>query len=244
MNTRIKIFFASVIILFVVFIIAVIMILRSSSQSPVGPGLTTIPTQAIPTLSGEVSGLSIIRTSPAHNGTDIPLKTTTLTIVVSRSLKSNESLEATVREKGTGGQIATEVHMQGKTATVTLLRVLAPKEEYLVSLSVLPSARLVGSFRFTTVDAQPLDTYPFGLFEEQDRNTLKDRPDIYLANQLPYSSDDFSMTAELEQGKFTYYVESQTLDEDALIKAVNIWLLSLGLNEGQISGLRFNYTAR
>ncbi|MCR4326801.1 MAG: Ig-like domain-containing protein [Candidatus Roizmanbacteria bacterium] len=243
MNTKIKLLFAGIVVLFMVFISAVIMILRTSSQSAVSPGSTTIPTPATSTPS-EASGLSMIQTTPANNSIDVPLETTALTIIVSRSLKSNESLEATVREKGTGGQIATEVTMQGKTATITLLRVLAPKEEYLVSLSVLPSGRLVGSFRFTTVDAEPLDTYPFGLFEEQDRNTLKERPDIYLANQLPYTSDDFTMSAQLEQGTFTYDVVSETLTQDELIAAVNTWLLSLGLNAGQISGLQFNYRAR
>ncbi len=239
MATRTKALIIAAFVLFLFLILATVLLLRSGQPTTEGPAVSPTPRMG----TSELRGVRIVSSIPEANATNVPVKTSQVRITLSGGLKQG-TIEVSVYEKSTRGTVPNTVSVNGANVVVDLLRVLAPREEYLVTLTHQPNGVSVGSFRFTIEDAPAVDTYPFGLFEEQERNDLKERPDIYVANKLPYSTDAFTIDARVSGGSFVYSAQSSSLSEDELKQVVQQWLLSLGLTDRQISGLTIEYRAR
>lgn len=102
---------------------------------------------------------------------------------------------------------------------------------------------ILAEFDFLTSTVSPsVDTRPVAALTKTIERTKKERPDIYLANLMPYQSFDFEMELEIDnQGYFTFLVNSNRLSGTLLKDRVEQWLLSLELTTDQIKKLPIKY---
>lgn len=105
------------------------------------------------------------------------------------------------------------------------------------------NVRVIGetSFLTKTVTVEE-DTRPVTAVTETVIRTRRERPDVFLANELPYESFDFNMVREVNsEGYFVFVVTSNRLAGETLKDAVKQWLLKLELSNEQIATLNIVY---
>jgi len=132
--------------------------------------------------------------------------------------------------------------IQGTTLILESTNVLTQSTVYTIRIRD-QKLRVLKEFSFLTLTVQPSpDTRPEAALTKTIERTLRERPDVYLANLLPYQSFDFSMVLEIDdQGYFQFKVSSSRLSGAILKDRVAQWLLGLELSQKQISGLNIIY---
>lgn len=79
----------------------------------------------------------------------------------------------------------------------------------------------------------------FNIMKDKNR---KERPDIFLANEMPYVAKEFQMDVQTtENGEFEFVVKSTNSSGISLKRIVEEWLLSLELTKKQIDSLIIIY---
>lgn len=122
---------------------------------------------------------------------------------------------------------------------------LAPGTTYSYSLTSQATPGAPTTASFTVEGPTPTPAGPntaVGAKNERDSYLLANNPGAFLANQLPYSSNDFSISATLKQsGGYHFSITILNTDKAVGRSAFINWLRSLGLSDIQINSLDITY---
>lgn len=234
-------------IIFGIFIFALIIItlftqINKSKQTTPTPSIfpiSTVTPETIPT--GAEKPLDIIFTQPEDKAKNISLSQDII-ISFNRVL----SLSEVIFVLAPAVNYTTSIN--GNNLIIKPSEPLSPGTLYTYIINYKFLKQLPSKTRsFTTLGPTPSvkpDTFPVGLFEEQDRLQREKHPDIFLANQTPYSTNDFSISSDFKQtpiGHFYFVVTLKGEDKNLAKNNFMAWLESLGLTDQQIQGFDITY---
>ncbi|OGK64984.1 hypothetical protein A2313_02795 [Candidatus Roizmanbacteria bacterium RIFOXYB2_FULL_41_10] len=223
------------------FVLTLLLIIFSTVRqgSNIKPQPSDQPT-AVPISQAPALGLlKVVSTSPVDGADNVDLNSG-IEIVFNRSFNSNEVIiefmDAAIKN------VKHSQKIQGTTLILESTNVLTQSTVYTIRIRD-QKLRVLKEFSFLTLTVQPSpDTRPEAALTKTIERTLRERPDVYLANLLPYQSFDFSMVLEIDdQGYFQFKVSSSRLSGAILKDRVAQWLLGLELSQKQISGLNIIY---
>lgn len=178
----------------------------------------------------------IIAVSPGDKELNVPLDAV-ITITFDRSFRPNEIAFSMAP------QTESKLEVTDNILTVTPLYLRqGMKYTYIIKYAV--RANPSRTYSFTTEG--PLQELPDTRDEEAVRREnefqLANHPDVYLANQTPYSSPSFEVTAEfdniLQNPRFIFTV---TLKQPAGKADFNAWAMSSGLTQEQLALLDIEF---
>ena len=178
----------------------------------------------------------IISVSPEDNELNVSLNSV-ITITFNRNFRPNEIAFSMAP------QTESKVEVTDNILTVTPLNLQAGmKYTYIIKYAV--RANPSRTYSFTTEG--PLQEFPDTRDEEavkrENEFQLANHPDVFLANQTPYSSPSFEVTAEFDDTLsnphfiFTVFLKTKMGRAD-----FNTWAFSLGLTEEKLNQLSIDY---
>ncbi|MCR4330130.1 MAG: Ig-like domain-containing protein [Candidatus Roizmanbacteria bacterium] len=221
-------------------LILVVSTLRKTSIQPVLP-TPTVPVQyttPVPTLS---TALRVLSSKPVDGETNVAVTLDAIRILFNAPQKI-EQFQVYFGAKNAKTSIGTNVTSEGNQLVIQPLMTLTPKTEFTLTIRSASSDTFVYSLSFTTVDVLAVDTFPTGFDTYTEQKDLKERPDIYLANKLPYATDSFIMTLEVpDNGAYIYHVKSKITDVKKVRNDVVIWLKSIGITPENSAGFDIRY---
>ena len=196
---------------------------------------TTVPFGSPP----QTAPLKIISTNPADGAQNVSLDAS-VEITFNRRFNLNEIaiqfLDASVKS------VNYQPKIKGSVLIIEPSDALAQSTVYTLFIRN-QQWQILKEFGFLTQTVAPgPDTRPIAALTKTIERTRRERPDIYLANQLPHQSFDFNMVLEIDnQGYFEFIVTSSRLSGSILKDRVEQWLLSLKLTQKQIADLPITY---
>lgn len=196
------------------------------------------PTPSVSTVPTRVKESFVVSFYPADNSTNVALDTN-ISFVFVPSVKLQEVNFSILPP------VQYEKIISGQSLTVKPKALLSAGTKYSIVLGQNNSSSFE-SLSFTTVGATPTnlpDTRPSG--EPSERNTLlrQTRPDIFLKNNTPYSTADFSISSNFTTTPAEHFYFLVLLFGDKNNSKISFiaWLKSLGLEDSQIQGLDLLY---
>ena len=230
---------SSLVFVLIIFIIILNIVKNGATQKPKPePGLIS-PTQVRlqPTFSD--TNLTIVSSSPKNYSTQVPLNSV-VRVVFSRQIRPNELNFEFINDQFIN--VDYSLSLADNKATLTPKQPLEPSRAYTVRVrdSYL---RIIGKLEFSALTLTPSpDTRPVAALTETIIRTRAERPDIYLANLMPYESFDFKMDIEIDdEGYLTFVATSDRFQGELLKSAVERWLISIELTSEQIKDLPLEY---
>lgn len=230
-------------LVFVLLIFAAILrIVKTGEVRPKEPPAITpyaAPSQSKPWPTTSAILLEVVSTTPVHGTTDINLDqvvTISFNRVFSRNEVSFEFLNSSLEK------VDYQLSQQNQAAVLTPKKPLQQSTVYTIRVRN-QRAEVITEFEFLTLTIAPSpDTRPIAALTQTIINTRRDKPNIFLANLMPYQSYDFAMELEIKPGGyFNFVITSDRLGESLLKSAVEEWLLSLDLTNEQIKDLPLEY---
>lgn len=191
--------------------------------------------------SGNKIPLYVTSTYPVTKSNNIPVSSS-IVLTFIRSPQPNE-FEFSINPPAPFNQLIDQTKV-----TIKPRSPLLPGTTYTFTVKMLNQAQLPQSYWFTT--AGPTTPYlpntkPSGAANEENNFQLQNHPDVYLSNNTPFTTVDFSITSAYQAqptGHFAFTVMLKGSDlNTAKIKANN-WMRSLGLSDSQIQTLDITYT--
>lgn len=88
------------------------------------------------------------------------------------------------------------------------------------------------------------DTRDDQAIADQEAQDLREHPDFYLSNRVPYATESFSVTSDFESNvpaHFYFVVTLKDVDQNKAKQDFISWLKSLSFQDGQISSLDIRY---
>jgi len=224
-------------LLFVLVILIVVLgAARSGTPKPGGRTPTAVVNTKYPSEQG---ALRVINTLPANGAQNINLNSEVV-VNFNRNFTQNE-----VQVEFLDNNLQTVSYQFRSLGSRLTLIPEQPLEQSMVYTVRIRDqyVRTIGEINFLTQTITPSpDTRPVAAVTEIIIRNRQERPDIYLANLMPYEDQDFKMVLETDaEGYFTFVVTPGRLTGDLLKDGVKAWLLSLELTEAQISSLKFVY---
>jgi len=208
---------------------------RTGKPKPGGP----VPTQVIPTIQDEPGALRLIKTAPQSGASNIEFDTQVV-LSFSRSFTDgdvtieflNNRLEnVDYDQEQLGANLTLIPQSPLEQSMVYTVRV---RDQYLRTLKEF-------SFLTKTLTPSP-DTRPEAAITQRILRDRLEHPEIFLANNLPYESEDFKMIRTFDAGgNYVFEVTSSRWKGPILVDAVKNWLLSLELTESQIATFTIEY---
>lgn len=223
------------------FIVVLLLIIFNASRKG---GVNRLQLAATPTIASKtptsVSGiLSVLATDPADASDNTPLDKQ-IVITFNREFSKNE-----LNIEFLDNSLQPVAHTYTITASRLILKPTAPLNQATVYTIRVRDRyiKTIKEFSFLTLTVAPSpDTRPIPALTETIIRTRAERPDVYLANELPYESFDFKMVLEIDnEGYFTFVVTSNRLTGELLKDSVQQWLLNLELTKAQIETLKIVY---
>lgn len=228
----------SLVFVLILFII-ILRVVKKEERLPEAPVPTSLVTTPGVTFPLRQTDLSVVSTKPTANSQEVALNTTVV-INFNRVVTTGEvQFEFTDEEFN---KVNYSSKITGKQITLVPQPVLEQSRVYTIKV-MDRFKRLLYQFEFLTLTVAPSpDTRPIAALTQTIIRTRKERPDVYLANLMPYQSYDFAMELEIrEGGYFNFVVTSDRLGESLLKSRVEEWLLSLELTSEQIKDLPLEY---
>lgn len=151
---------------------------------------------------------------------------------------SQEDVEVTVEPS-----FPYDTSVEGKQLIITPQRPLQPDTDY--TLTVRPTVSQERSFTFKTINPQDetdADTYPIGAREQSEEFQRINYPDVFLANQTPYETEQFVITHEYDPGvgAFVFQVQLRGNIQESR-QAFADWLVSLGMTGEQVDRVQIEF---
>ena len=198
---------------------------------PLRSGVTTEPTEIVP--AQRTGNTDIINAQPQDAGKDVPINTPI--IITFNQIISPNNTQVTVVPN-----TPISVNIQANILTITPSSDLTPATTYTFLIRYDPN-RPAYIYSFRTIGA-PSDTFVFP-HQEEDQKDIRLAPDVYVSNKTPYSTNDFSVTADISQttGNFNFTVTLTGPDKNQDQQDFLNWVRSLGLTEAQINTLEITY---
>jgi len=225
---------------FVLILFAIILrVVKKEEQLPKVPIPTSLVTTSGVTLPIRQADLSVVSTIPAANSQQVGLNTTVV-INFNAAVTTGEVLFEFTDDRFSKVNYSQKI--MGKQ--ITLVPQPALEQSRVYTIKVMDRfKRLLYQFEFLTLTIAPSpDTRPVAALTQTIIRTRRERPDVYLANLMPYQSFDFAMELEIKPGGyFNFVITSDRLGESLLKTAVEEWLLSLELTNEQIKDLPLEY---
>ncbi len=228
----------SLVFVFLIFM-AALMGMKKGSESR--PGATVTPARVQPTAPvPETAPLSLVSTSP-NNGAEAVGLDTNIELRFNRTPRASELTISLVENLTEQKSYRTRI-IDNKLVVIPDTP-LAESSVYRVTVRRAADLELIGEVSFLTLTTTVReDTRPVELVTQIEERSREERPDIYLANKMPYDSADFRMDLEIDEvGNFTFVVTSNKYTGGLLVNRVNQWLQSIGLTVEQIEDLEFAY---
>lgn len=241
MNKKILLIVIGLLLIFIAFFLLSrkVSILKQTSPQP-----TDIPEVTSVILPTYQPLLNIVSTTPTDKAISVPLSQV-ISIVFNRTYDINQ-LEFIVNPKFEFKKSQTD-----NTLVITPIIPLQPGTLYTYSLwDKTNSENFRQTFTFTTIGPTPEflpDTRPVEVIQAEENFLRENRPDIFLKNLTPYSSEIFSITSDYRsppQSHFYFLVTLKSTDQSIaeLSKQEFIsWLKSLKLTDQQIQALDITY---
>lgn len=222
------------IILSLIIIIAVPLVLLVIS-SVLSPKSSQKPT---PT-PGATAALSMIKTDPVLNQKNVPLSQVI-------SLEFNRSLTTSDISIISSPQTQFNTTINGSMLFLSPVSPLSRSTNYVVTISSSDHKKLIYTLVFSTEGPTPtiIDTRPSGEPQKTDQLLLKNRPDAFLSNKLPYSTSDFKAVYSFKSaptGHFAFTVTLLGSNKDSSKLSFIAWVKSFGLSDTQIGQLDITY---
>ncbi len=201
----------------------------------------TTETTVIPTITPfikptNIPGGFVISTDPGSNTTGVNI---------------NKILHITFQDASYANNANVILSPSLKIFTYTFENVLfvQPQQEYLKNTSYTvkitsKNSSLGYSFRFTTGSQALRNDAPNPTFvEEQEKRTLRENPDIFLSNKLPYVSSTFAMKYFISNidGKILFTAVLKGSGFKKSTEDAKAWMKSLGLSDQQLTALNIQY---
>lgn len=205
-------------------------------KTPIPTRVKTTPGITIPT---KQTNLKVVSTTPANNSQQVGLNTIVV-VNFDRNVASGEVLFEFTDDRFSKVNYSQKITGQ----QITLVPQPALEQSRVYTIKVMDRfKRLLYKLEFLTLTIAPSpDTRPVAALTQTIIRTRRERPDVYLANLMPYQSFDFTMELEIKPGGyFNFVVTSNRLGEKLLKAAVEKWLLSLELTTEQIKDLPLEY---
>ena len=229
------------IFIFTLFVITLFIQINKSRETTPAPNMSpifTVTPEPIPT--GAEKPLDIISTQPEDKAKDVSLSDDII-ISFNRLLSSSEIIFEI------SPNLSYSTVINGNSLVIKHAQPFSPGViyTYIIRYRYLNQAPRTRSFTIIgPTQTNPPNTAPTGLFEEQDRVQREKHPDIFLANQTPYFTDDFSVSSDFKKtpiDHFYFIVTVKGEDKTAAKNNFIVWLKSLGLTDSQIQGLDITY---
>jgi len=208
---------------------------RTGKPKPAANTPTVVPTEEV----AEPGALQVVKTLPESGAEGVDLEAEVV-VSFNREFTLNEiSIEFFDTRFNS---VAFQLKALGQALTLIPDNPLEQSTVYTVRIRDR-YIRTLKELRFLTKTVSPSpDTRPVAAVTETVLRNRLERPDVYLANILPYESQDFTMVLETDaEGYFTFVVTQGRLNGELLKEAVKNWLLSLELTEAQIATLNLEY---
>ncbi|MEI6533254.1 MAG: hypothetical protein WCO06_05445 [Candidatus Roizmanbacteria bacterium] len=241
MKTRI-LFITSIIIL--VFI-GLILILQN--QSPKKEEINTIPTkyiseQIIPTKFIPIQQIPFVSTEPPLNAKDVNL---------SQIVKIQIDSKINIHELSLVVVPMTLFSRTDKNQTIILKpnTIWRPSSKYAIMFNQKSNNTFSNIYYFSTIGGTPTPYTipPQNTVKINQEFALKNAPDVFLHNLVPFENTYFKITVHDNESKnptydFFFTITKKQGSGEEVKKAVHDWLISQGMNETQISKLDIRYS--
>lgn len=223
------------------FIVVVFLALKSATIQPSKKSaLTIVPTVETPVVT-QPALLSVVSSKPENGDTNVAIDIAEIRILFSGKPVIN-AYSIRFEDQNTKARIGINVSVEGSQMIIQPLMTLAPETVYTVSVLNTIDKVQIFTMTFTTVSTPPLNTFPSGFDVYTEQRDLRERPDIYLANKLPYIESVFIMTLEVpDNGPYVFHVKAKITDVKKVRTNVVDWLHSIGLTDEDIAGFTIRY---
>lgn len=230
-----KTLFLIIIISFLALVFFLVALRMQKNLGRSGPLTTPIT----PYTSTAPNRLFVVSTRPSNKAAIISLNQA-IAVAFNRTILPNE-VGITISP-----QLPFSVGVQDNTLLITPQSPLTPGTLYTYAIHYLTLDQLPNLFTFTTTgptQSQLPDTGLPGGAETNDAYLVKNRPDIYLSNRLPYSGTSFTITSTYKTTPTRHFAFTIGLTGDEALgrSEALAWLKSLGLTDQQIRGLDITY---
>lgn len=248
MNKKI-IIFAGAILILLMLVIAIVSVVMSSKQKPApqitnqAPTITSVPVDTTnkPAVSMQPSPI-VLSSSPSDGQQQVSVTTKSLTLQLQGvSIQKSEDVVIRIDPPTQFSYRAKDGRVQ-----INFLSNLQEGITYSYSVSVNNGTPYIASFKTAGVGptAKP-GIEPPGFYEEQMAQQKTKNPDIYLSNQVPYSSTTFlveSVFVEQPAEHFKFVVTRKGSATETQVKdELKKWILEQGITGAQYSSLDIVY---
>lgn len=222
-------------------LILVFATLRKTTTQPHLPIPTSIPdiyTSPIPTVSSSVRVLS---SKPETGAVNVAVDIAAIRILFNSPQKP-EQFKIFLGASNTKTSIGTNVTAEGNQLVIQPLMTLIPNTVFTLTVRSVAGNVLIYSLTFTTENVPIVDTFPSGFDTYTEQRDFQERPDIYLANKLPYGTVSFTMALEIpDSGSYIYHVKPKITDAQKVRADVLAWLHSINLTDTDIDSFDIRY---
>jgi len=213
---------------------------KTSSQPSVQAPTHILQPSKYPTPTTS-STIRVLSTKPATGAQNIAVDISAVRILFSTP-QNPEQFIVYLGAKNTKIAVGTNVTAEGNQLIIQPLMTLIPDSVYTLTIKSVVGNSFTYSLSFTTAHIPVVDTFPSGFDTYTEQRDLNERPDIYLANKLPYGTDSFLMTLEVpDSGAYIYHVKSKIADVQKVKTDVAVWLQSIGITSAESSGFDIRY---
>lgn len=231
MNKRLIIFFLFLFLLLFAIVFVIFTNRKSITLEP-----SQIPSQGVTTSKKE---LTLMSSTPTE-GAVVPIDTRIIQMTFSEPI-DKKAIRTVLTEEGTNGPLSVQSNVTGNELKLTTARFLGPDREYTVVVRIADGGVRQYQLRFRTAKGEQIDTAPIGFAEEEQEWNRINRPDIYIANQVPYTTSAFKIESSITQEGNIVFIVTGKGTRDSLQNAVNAWFDEINVPLGSRSQLQVQY---
>jgi hypothetical protein len=226
------IFLAFIIIIFSFFVFFI-----ETKKTSVTPSPISTPTPLTLPINTNKTGLSIVSTLPANNATNINANQPII-ITFNRTVSSSDFSFALAPN------LPYTSSFQGNQFIVTPTNSFDTGTPYYFTIQ-FSDGIFAQKFSFVTAGAGPIGNSSFDNVSEVNNAGYKIlKPDLFLSNQTPYQTSDFSVNYHLSQTPTDHFAFEVTLTGPNKLQSKQdflTWLHSLGLTDDEIQQIDITY---
>lgn len=236
--SNIKKIFIVAAVLLLIFVLVLSLTLQKKKTEQTAKIETKIVSEQITSYqkSADQPKLEVVAVAPVDEAQKVPLD-------AKIGITFNQPDDQNDAEFSIHPSIRYDIAWEGNTMIVTLTENYAPGTLYTYIIKYQSRDLPSKTYSFTTIGriAPASDTQPEGAAEAENAFQRVNHPDVYLSNNVPYSSGTFSVASEFvtsPEGHFQFTVTSlQSTGKEDFIA----WLKTLLLDDDQIAKLDVIY---
>jgi hypothetical protein len=226
---------------FVIIVLVITMFHNQNSPTPNDTNNTTMTPTAVST-GAPVDALQITTSDPLNNATNIPV-----TQIITLNLAKNRTISPADLNVTIEPTTPFTIGLKDSAITITPKSALKPGIPYLIQVIYKGDTANLYSLTFRTVGptATPVpNTRDEKLIQDINQSDKTNNPDVYLSNQTPYQTSDFSIDSVFKKeptGHYGFIVKITSNDQDGTKAKLLEWIRSTGLSDTQIQTLDITY---